>query len=449
MKPSLSQKCSEFVQKTCWEDIPEEVHDKSKYYFLDWMGALIAGSITPEAGMIIEFIDDQGGKPQSNVVGLLKKTSCIQAALGNGYISHVLEVDDVHSQSISHPASPIDAAALSVAQYLNKDGKSFLLSTILGYEIMLRIGEAVTPSHYNFWHTTATCGTFGSAIASGKLLNLSVEQLTHAMGNAGTQAAGLWEFLTNGAMSKYLHTGKAAMNGVISSLLAKKGYTGAWYILEGERGLFKAYSNEKNYQDYFKKFAEPYKIIETSIKNYASCTHTHTAIDSILKIKDTFKIDPNNIKEINIYTYQDAKRIAGNMNPKSSIEAKFSIPYCVAAALLYNQVGLDEFLEDKISNPQISELILKTNILIDEECNRLRPSRWPSRVEVVTYDDNKIKEGSDYPKGSPENPLSQKELENRFIQFSNRAFSEDKSRKLMEIILNLENLNDIDQLFSI
>ena len=449
MRPSLTNICADFVTKVQWSDIPEDVRVKSKYYFLDWMGALIAGSITPEAGIILEYIQEQGGESHSNVFGLQEKTSSTNASLGNGFISHILEVDDVHSKSISHPAAPVDAAALSIAQYLNQDGQTFLLSTILGYDIMLRIGEAVTPSHYKIWHTTATCGTFGAAVASGKLLGLSTDELTHALGNAGTQAAGLWEFLSTGAMSKYLHTGKAAMNGVISSLLAKKGYTGALYILEGDKGFFKAYSGEKDFHEKFKNFGSPYKIIETSIKNYASCTHTHTAIDSILKIKEDFNIQPEDIDKINVYTYQDASRIAGNMNPKTSIEAKFSIAYCVAAALIYNMVGLDEFLISKITDPSVSELIKKIDIIPDEECDKLRPSRWPSRVELITNDNRRFTQGFDYPKGSPENALTTEELQKRFIDFSTRVIDEEKSRKLMDRILNLDSINNINQLFDL
>ena len=239
MKLSISQKCSEFVNSTSWSDIPEEVREKSKYYFLDWIGALIAGSSTHEASIIRNIIEKQGGTLQANVIGLEQKTSVLNAALGNGYISHILEVDDVHKKSISHPAAPIDSAALSVAQSINASGEDLLLAIILGYEIMLRIGEAVTPSHYKIWHTTATCGTFGAAVASGKLYNLDSVQLTNSLGNAGTLAAGLWEFLEDGAMSKYLHVGKAAFNGVLSSLLAKEGYTGAIKIFEGERGFIK------------------------------------------------------------------------------------------------------------------------------------------------------------------------------------------------------------------
>jgi len=448
MEASISQKCSDFVYSVKWKDIPYSVKEKSKYYFLDWMGALIAGSSTSEASIIQDIIENQGGAPQANVIGLEQKTSVLNAALGNGYISHILEVDDVHSKSISHPAAPINPAALSIAQTINASGKDLLLSIILGYEIMLRIGEAVTPSHYKTWHTTATCGTFGAAVAAGKLLKLNPSELTHALGNAGTQAAGLWEFLESGAMSKYLHTGKAAMNGVLSSLLAKRGYTGAIKIFEGERGFVRAYSNEVNTEEKFKNLGKPFKILETAIKNYASCTHTHTAIDSALSIANDQHLNPDQIIKIKVYTYDNAKRIAGFKNPKSSIEAKFSLPYCVAAAIYYGKVGIDEFLPKKINNPLIKNLMEKIEIDVDKELNELRPEKWPARLEIYTKNNRTYKAGFDYPKGTPENPLSCEDLKKRFIDFSTRTISCSEAKNLMEKILKIEEIVNINQLFT-
>lgn len=445
---SISQKCSDFVYSTKWEDIPNDVREKSKYYLLDWMGALIAGSSTSEASIIQDIIKNQGGAPQANVIGLKQKTSVLNAALGNGYISHILEVDDVHSKSISHPAAPIDSSALSVAQSINASGKDLLLAIILGYEIMLRAGEAVTPSHYQMWHTTATCGTFGAAMASGKLLELNSAQLTNSLGNAGTQAAGLWEFLTNGAMSKYLHTAKAAMNGTLSALLAQRGYTGAIKIFEGKRGFVKAYSKEVNPEEKFKNLGRPFKIIETSIKNYASCTHTHTAIDSIFFIIKKYILDPNQIIKIKVNTYNDAKKFVGIKNPKSSIEAKFSLPYCVASAIYYDEVGLDEFTPKKIDNPLIKSLIGKIEINVDKELNKLRPEKWPTRIEVYTKDNNVYKVGFDYPKGAPENPLSYEELQRRFIDFATRTINYSEAKDLMEKIFRIEEMTNINQLFT-
>jgi len=448
MELSISQKCSDFVCSTKWENIPCSVKEKSKYHLLDWIGALIAGSSTKDASIIQDIINNQGGTPQANVIGLKQKTSVLNAALGNGYISHILEVDDVHNKSISHPAAPIDAAALSVAQSISASGKDLLLAIILGYEIMLRIGEAVTPSHYKIWHTTATCGTFGAAVAAGKLLKLNQIELTNALGNAGTQAAGLWEFLANGAMSKYLHTGKAAMNGVLSSLLAKKGFTGAIKILEGERGFCKAYSNEMHPEEKFKNLGKPFKILETSIKNYASCTHTHTAIDSVLSIINDQHLNPGQINKVKVYTYDNAKMIAGFRNPQTPIEAKFSLAYCVATAICYGKVGLEEFALEKINNPEIKKIIEKVEISIKDELTKFYPEKWPARVEIYTKDNCIHKAGIDYPKGAPENPLSCEELQQRFINFSTPTIGPSKANNLMGKILKIEEMVNVNQLFS-
>jgi len=365
MKLSISQKCSNFVQSTKWSDIPEKIRENSKYYFLDWMGALIAGSSTREASIIQELIKDQDGAPQANVAGLKQKTSVLNAALGNGYISHILEVDDLHKKSITHPAAPIDSAALSIAQ-----------------------------------------------------------------------------------MSKYLHTGKAAMNGVLSSLLAKRGYTGAIKIFEGKRGFVKAYSKEVNPGEKFRNLGRPFKILETSIKNYASCTHTHTAIDSVLFIMTTQHLNSDQIIKVKIYTYDNAKRIAGSKNPKSPIEAKFSLAYCVAAAIYFSKVGIDEFVLEKINNMAIKKIIGKIEIIVKEELTKLHPEKWPARVEIFTKNDHVYKAGFNYPRGSPENPLSCEELQQRFIDFSTRTISYSEAKILMEKILKIEEITNINQLFT-
>src|SRR5580700_4238753 len=170
------------------------------------------------------------------------RSSAAGAALANGVASHILEFDDVHKGSTLHAAAPVIPAALAVAEREHADGRAFMLAVALGYEAALRIGEAVNPSHYRYWHPTGTAATFGAAVAAGSLMKLSPPQMVDALGSAGTQAAGLWEFNADGAMSKHLHPGKAAFNGILAADLARIGFTGASRVLEGERGFFRAMS---------------------------------------------------------------------------------------------------------------------------------------------------------------------------------------------------------------
>ena len=160
----------------------------------------------------LRVLRDQGGAPQATLIPYGEKTSALNAALANGIACHILELDDVHRGAIIHAAAAVMPAALAAAQLIRSNGRALVEAIVVGYEVAIRVGEAVTPSHYYFWHTTATCGTFGACAAACKLLALDKEQTVWALGNAGTQAAGLWEFLRDGAMSKHLHPGKAAQN---------------------------------------------------------------------------------------------------------------------------------------------------------------------------------------------------------------------------------------------
>src|SRR5207237_10321994 len=188
------------------------------------------------------------------------------APFANGIASHILELDDVHKASTMHAGAPVIPAALAVAEREHADGRAFMLAVTLGYDAALRIGEAVNPSHYRFWHPTGTAATFGAAVAAGSLLALDAARMLNALGSAGTQAAGLWEFNADGAMSKHLHPGKAAFNGVLSADLARAGFTGATRILEGDRGFFCAMSTSHDATRITDELGARWKVSENCYK---------------------------------------------------------------------------------------------------------------------------------------------------------------------------------------
>src|SRR3990172_1784867 len=222
-------------------DLPAEVREATSRSILDWLGSVLAGSAERPARLAQRVVARLGVSDEATVFGAGRASAAL-AALANGVSSHILELDDIHKGSTVHGAAPIIPAALAVAEREHRSGRDFLAAVAVGYEAALRIGEAGNPSHYRYWHPTGTAGTFGAAAAAGSLLALTADELVEALGSAGTQAAGLWEFNADGAMSKHLHPGKAAFNGVLSADLARAGFTGARRILEGERGFFQAMS---------------------------------------------------------------------------------------------------------------------------------------------------------------------------------------------------------------
>ncbi len=221
-----------------------------------------------------------------------------------------------------------------------------------GTKRALRIGEAVNPSHYRYWHPTGTAATFGAAVAAAHLLRLNPAQMSDALGTAGTQAAGLWEFNTDGAMSKHLHPGKAAMNGVLAADLARAGFTGTSRILEGDRGFFRAMSESHDASRITDRLGSHWKIAENCYKLYACCAHTHTAIDAALERRSAAL---GKIAAVRIATYGPGYEIVREPNPRTPYRAKFSLAYCVAAALVEGRVGLAQFSPDRFDSKGVRD----------------------------------------------------------------------------------------------
>lgn len=444
MSEVISEQCADYIRNLKYESLSPDIVRLAKMCFLDFVGCTIAGSTTQEGKIITDFVHEQGQSGVATVLGKGYRTSHLYSALANGYNCHIHECDDVHKKSVLHPGAPIIAAALAMSEVNHKSGREFLEAIIAGYDIMIRIGEAVMPSHYYFWHTTATCGNFGAAAATGKLLQLTKEQIMHALGNAGSQAAGLWEFLENSSMTKYLHCGKAAYNGMLASLLAQKGLTGPIKIIEGERGFVNATSQENNPLEKFLSLGQRYKIMETVFKPYPSCRHTHSSIGAIVSLKNEYELDSLNVVEMVLNVNKVATQIAQN-NEKfdEPRAAKFSLVYCAAAALYYGGLPLKAFTLEALSNPKVLNIAKKTTINIDDECDRAYPEKWMSRVEIKTNDGKVYEKVMEYPKGDPENPFSNKDFEEKFMGLATTAMNNKQAEKLLERCLEVEKCENM------
>lgn len=448
MKDSLTMKGAQYINGLFYDNLPEDVVNCAKLCILDFLGCAISGSSTVEGKIINELAVETSGKTEATLVGEGSKVSLLNGALANGYNCHINEVDDVHKKSILHPGAPVIAAALATAEVEKKTGKEFIEAIIAGYEIVLRIGEAVSPSHYNYWHTTGTCGTFGATASAGKLLNLTKDQLVDALGNAGSQAAGLWQFIEDNAMTKYLHCGKAAFNGVLSALLARKGFTGAKRILEGDKGFVKATSKEKNPEKNFVTLGQHYKIMETSFKPYASCRHTHSTIEAVITLKNKYKLDINKVDRIKIDVYKTATKIAcNNEKYEDARAARFSLTYCAAAALYLGDVSLEAFAPKYLNNAEILQLARKISINVADDLEGLYPEKWPARV-IIEVEGKTFEEVVEYPKGDPENPFTWEDFENKFLNLTAKVLKEKDARYIMAQCMELERIKDMSQFFT-
>ena len=438
-----------------YDDLSPDVVDHTKRAVMDWLGSALGGSVEKPARLAQEIAAGFGRSYEATVIGG-GRASAAAAAFANGVASHILELDDVHKGSTLHAAAPIIPAALAVAERERADGRAFLAAVAIGYEAAFRIGEAVNPSHYHFFHPTGTVATFGAAAAAASLMRLDANQTVDALGSAGTQAAALWEFNADGAMSKHLHPGKAAMNGILAADLARVGFTGATRILEGERGFFRAFSSSFDESRITDGLGSRWKIVENGYKLYSCCRHTHTAVDCALDLRASRQWSADEVlREVNaitIETYGPGYEIVKEMNPRTAYQAKFSLVYCVAAALLEGELGLEQFADDRfgaggVRDSGIAALLPRIRVIVADDLTARYPDVWGARLAVSLSGGAPAQAASDYPKGNAENPVSTDALERKFTTLVGSRFGGDVARSALVALRETEDAIDMSRVF--
>lgn len=323
-----------------------------------------------------------------------------------GGLVHILEMDDLHRASVVHPGSVVVPAAWAIAEERNLGGIAFLKAVLAGYEACCRVGMAVGKTHYRIWHNTSTCGPFGSAMAVAELAQLSEDRCVWALGNAGTQSSGLWEFLASGAMSKHLHTARGAESGVLAAILAEQGFTGPDRILEGDKGFFAGLCADPIPDAIAAEPDRPWELARTSIKPWPCCRHTHPAIDAAIELQG--KLSGRAIKSIHVGAYRAALDICDRPQPHDLYSAKFSLQHCVAAALADGLVVQDSFTEE--ARRRVAALREKVTLALSSDVDQAYPAAWGVELTVETMDGSKLAAARRAAKGDPENQLSMAEL---------------------------------------
>ncbi|MCW0235319.1 MAG: MmgE/PrpD family protein [Ferrovibrio sp.] len=320
-----------------------------------------------------------------------------------GGLTHILEVDDLHRASVVHPGCVVVPAAYALARRRGLHGHAFLAAVLRGFEACCRVGMAVGPAHYRIWHNTATCGPFGSAYAAGNLLGLDHAAMTHALGNAGTQSSGLWQFLDTGAMSKHLHAGRAAESGLLAADLAARGFSGPPHILEGDKGFFKATCSDAQPERLLAEPDAPWQLRLTSIKPWPSCRHTHPVIDAGLSLAP--RIGNRRIEHIQVGTYQAALDVCDRIAPRSEYEAKFSLQHTAAAAVTDGHINFDSF--DADARTRLAETAARVEIAATAPFVQRYPKAWGAHVSVTLSDGTELSAEREHAFGDPENPLDE------------------------------------------
>ncbi|OYV02317.1 MAG: 2-methylcitrate dehydratase [Burkholderiales bacterium PBB5] len=397
-------------------DIPAPVLRRTEDLLLDWLGSTLAGKGHRAVEALARAWHAQGPAdgPAQDLIHR-RGTSPMVAAAINAAASHVVEQDDVHNGSVFHPAAVVFPPALAVAQALGRSGAELLAACVAGYEVGIRVGEFLGRSHYRTFHTTGTAGSLAAAAAVGRLLRLDAAQMLHALGSAGTQSAGLWEFLRDAADSKQLHTAHAASTGLMAAMLAAEGFTGAQHILEGPQGLAVGMSRgDADPARLTDGLGQRWTVAETSFKFHASCRHTHPAADALQQVMHTQRLAASDIAEVVTLVHQGAIDVLGPVVvPQTIHQAKFSMGTVLAMVALHDRAGLAEF-DQHFDSPAAAAFRAKVRMVLDAEVDGAYPARWIGKVVVRTVDGRELHGRVDEPKGDPGNTLSRPELEAKF-----------------------------------
>ncbi|HCB04972.1 MAG TPA: 2-methylcitrate dehydratase [Nocardioides bacterium] len=411
---------------------------------VDWYGATVAGRMMSASQIAARapFLDEPG---RARLIPDGRPASVRTAALLNGLFSHEAEMDDIYREGLYHPGSPTVAAALAVAEGLDASGAALLAAVAGGYEVGCRVAETVNPAHYRYWHTTGTVGTLGSAAAAGLLLGLDEDRLAHALAVATSMAAGLQQAFRSGSMSKPLHAGHAAEAGVVAAGLASEGYRGTPEVLDGDLGFGVAMSDGPSWAGLADAAARPPAVSQVTVKPHACCGHTFAAVDAALDLRAQ-GLDARRIRSVEVDTYQVAIDVAGGRSVDTAGEAKFSVGYCVGAALSLGTVGMDAFDQRHLDDPALRWFAANTALAADPQMDATFPGRRQARVVVVDDDGREWRAERATRRGDPDSPLSPEERRTKFDGMVVPVLGTEAAARLHEALSGLADLERVVQI---
>ena len=435
---SPTQQLCSFLSSIRYEDLPEPVVARTEELFLDWFASALVGKGARPVETLHAFATAMGpGEGRAEDLLSRKGTSPFFAALINGAASHFVEQDDLHNSSVLHPGTVVFPAVLAAAQAVGASGKDLIAASVAGYECGVRVGEFLGRSHYRIFHTTGTAGKLAAAAGVAHILKLDADKMQHALGSAGTMAAGLWEFLRDAADSKQLHTAKAAADGLMAAYIARDGFTGGREIFEGKQGMAAGMSSDADVRWLTDGLGTRWATAETSFKFHASCRHTHPAADSLLTLMQQHKLKADDVMKVTAHVHQGAIDVLGPVtDPQTIHQSKFSMGFVLALIATLGRAALADFTDKSLKNNALRSFHDRVTMVLDPEVDGAYPRRWLGRVSVQTRDGRTLECRVDTPKGDPDNTLSRVELEDkaqRLVSYSGAATAEEMKQVIARI----------------
>jgi 2-methylcitrate dehydratase PrpD len=443
--PAVLETLAEFAADLRDAPVPAAAVHAAKRCVVDWFACAIPGGGLPPATLVADALG-RGGEAEAMLIPSGRLVGARTAALVNGAAAHVIEFDDIFRDAVYHPGAPVVAAALAAAQARGKGGGALLRAVIAGYEVSTRIGAAVSPAHYEFWHTTGTVGCFGAAAAAAVALGLDGRRAADALGNAGTFAAGLQEAFRGSDMSKPLHAGRAAETGLLVALLAERGVGGPPGILEGRRGFGAAMARDPDWRAAVDGLGIRWNIRATTQKNHAACGHTFAAVDGAIALTRAHGLAPERVRRVRVGTYAKAQEVSGIADPRTPYEARFSLAYCVAAALVWGRLRLEAFQPARLADPAVRELMRRVEVRVDPAAEAAFPKRRSATVEIETTEGEVHEHRASTRKGDPENPLTDDEIADKYRELVEPELGREAAQSLLGLLWRLEEIDDLGSL---
>ena len=439
-----------YAAEFSYERLPAEVRDFARGIVLDTLGAMIAAS-SGRYGLrrtLGRFVTASGGTPEATLIGLGTRSSLVNAALYNGTLGYYCDIEAHHPGAILHGPAIVVPAALAAAEARGASGRDVLAAVVLGVDVACRVSYAIDPNalYARAFHPTAICGAFGAAAAVGRIIGLDTSQMANAFGLTANQASGLLAWASDHTeQSRPFNPGLAARNGTTAALLAEAGMGAPQHVLDPAEkyNVFRAWAVQPSPEELLDRLYERFFLMELAVKLYACCAFLHPALDGILALLEEGAVTAEEVNAITL-RFSHSGRSMIDQNELKSHRAQYILPIG-----LYNRrVVLDDILFEP-RDTRIQALAAHTRVVGDDDLERFYPDRYPSIVELTTRDGRVASRRVDWPKGYPQNPVSQADLERKFRDLASVAVDAATAERIVEAVVGLEQVARVDDLLAL
>jgi 2-methylcitrate dehydratase PrpD len=432
----VTEALARYVVAAKFEELPAPVRAEAARSLLNWMAVAVGGSRHEAVEIALAAVTPFAGPAQATLLGRNERVDMMNAVLLNGISSHVFDFDDTDLTTAVHPSAPVVPVLLALAETRAVSGAEFVNAMVLGIEAECRVARAVTPAMQDVgWHATGSVGGFGAAVAAGKILGLDQQRMCHAIGLAATQPVGLREMF--GSMTKSFHPGRAAQNGLLAALLAEKGYTSSLQGIEAKRGWANVLSTSRDYTAITEGLGAHYEISRNSYKPFACGLVVHAVIDGCIQLRDANKLTPEMIDKVDLDVHPIVLELTSKRTPRTGLEGKFSVYYAAAIGIVVGRAGEAQFTDAAVADPVVIGVRDRVDTKIDPSL-----AQDQARVTIRLKDGRVLQRFIAHAVGSKENPMTTAQIEAKFADLSSGILSDAKTRRLMELCLDIERVPD-------